>query len=183
MRRHLRAPATCSASRRRRRAFLKPPPGRLKSGWDVSREQPVRVPHLRHPTLQARQAPRYGDIDRGSNGCFGFRTCGLRGASSASRTGPTSTSASGAAATSDLVDQSAGLMVPASVHTATGAGLAQARAVVPTAQLIYMFWNTGDTTFLDQAVSPDSRATPCPPDAPGPGWAHRGLRGVPHRCS
>jgi predicted ester cyclase len=65
-----------------------------------------------------------------------------------------------------LVDHSAGLVVPASVHTATGADLAQARAVVHTAQLIYTFWNTGDTTFLDQAVSPDFRDNTLPTGRP-----------------
>jgi hypothetical protein len=44
-----------------------------------SHVQLVRVPHLRHPTLQIHQAPRYGDTDRGSNGCYGFRICGVRG--------------------------------------------------------------------------------------------------------
>jgi len=95
---------------------------------------------------------------------FALAACG--GASSASRTGPTSTSASAPAATSDLVDHSAGLVVPASVHTATGADLAHARAVVHTAQLIYTFWNTGDTTFLDQAVSPDFRDNTLPTGRP-----------------
>src|SRR5258708_20334539 len=85
-----------------------------------------------------------------------FALAGCGGASSASRTGPTSTSASAPAATSDLVDHSAGLVVPASVHTATGADLAHARAVVHTAQLIYTFWNTGVTTSLAHPVTPDS---------------------------
>jgi hypothetical protein len=31
------------------------------------------------PAHQAHQAPRYGDIDCGRSGCFGFRTCGVRG--------------------------------------------------------------------------------------------------------
>jgi predicted ester cyclase len=65
-----------------------------------------------------------------------------------------------------LVDHSAGLVVPASVHTATGADLAKARAVVHTAQLIYTFWNTGDTTFLDQAVNPDFRDNTLPAGRP-----------------
>jgi len=65
-----------------------------------------------------------------------------------------------------LVDHSAGLVVPASVHSATGADLAQARAVVHTAQLIYTFWNTGSTTFLDQAVSPDFRDNTLPTGRP-----------------
>jgi predicted ester cyclase len=65
-----------------------------------------------------------------------------------------------------LVDHSAGLVVPASVHTATGADLAQARTVVHTAQLIYTFWNTGDARFLDQAVSPDFRDNTLPTGRP-----------------
>jgi hypothetical protein len=46
------------------------------AGGSFSHEQLVRVPH---PTLQAHQASRYGDTDRGSNGCFGFHACGVRG--------------------------------------------------------------------------------------------------------
>src|SRR5258708_40148814 len=80
-----------------------------------------------------------------------FALAGCGGASSASRIGPTSTSASAPAAASDLVDHSAGLVVPASGHTATGAGLAQARAAAHTAHLIYTFWTTGDTTFRAHA--------------------------------
>src|SRR5258705_3759516 len=95
---------------------------------------------------------------------FTLAACG--GASSPSRTGPTSTSASAPAAISDLVDHSAGLVVPASVHTATGADLAKTRTVVHTAQLIYTFWNTGDTTFLDQAGSPDFRYNTLPTGRP-----------------
>jgi predicted ester cyclase len=89
--------------------------------------------------------------------------CG--GAPSASRTGPTSTSGSAPAAISDLVDHNADLVVPASVHTATGAYLAQARTV-HTAQLMYTFWNTGDATFLDQAVSPDLQDNTLPTGRP-----------------
>jgi hypothetical protein len=48
-------------------------------GGSFSHEQLVRVPHLPHPTLQAHQASRYGDTDRGSNGWFGFHACGVRG--------------------------------------------------------------------------------------------------------
>src|SRR3979411_214607 len=133
-------------------------------------EQLARIPQLRHPPLRALQAPRHGDINRGSNGCFGFRTCRVRGCFKCvahrtdedlgQRTGrrPSLGGPHAPAAASDLVDHSAGLVVPASVHTATGDDLAKARAVVHAAQLIYTFWNTGDTTFLDQAVSPDFRA-------------------------
>ncbi|MCW2629191.1 MAG: hypothetical protein JWR48_5913, partial [Mycobacterium sp.] len=95
-----------------------------------------------------------------------FALAGCGGASSASRIGPTSSSASAPAAASDLVDHSAGLVVPASVDTATGADLAQARAVVHTAQLLYTFWNTGDTTFLDQAISPGFQDNTLPPGRP-----------------
>src|SRR3981189_2770880 len=51
------------------------------AGGSFSHAPLVRVPHLRHPPLQVHQAPRYGDTDRGSNGCYGFRTCGVRGCS------------------------------------------------------------------------------------------------------
>ena len=49
---------------------------------------------------------------------------------------------------------------------AAGGDLAQARAIVHTAQLLYTFWNTGDTTFLDEAVTPNFRDNTLPAGRP-----------------
>ena len=83
---------------------------------------------------------------------FAVAACGH--APAPTGTAPTIISARTPATVPDLVDHSEGLVAPAAVHTAAGADLAQARAVVHTAQRLYTFWNTGDTTFLDQAISP-----------------------------
>src|SRR6266851_5279801 len=56
-------------------------------------------------------------------------------------------------AQAELVDNT-GLVVPAVVHVAPGADAAQAQRVVLTAQLLYTFWNTGDSSYLDRAVTP-----------------------------
>jgi hypothetical protein len=53
--------------------------------------------------------------------------------------------------------------------TYPSADLAQARAVVHSAQLLYTFWNTGDTTFVDQAIAPGFKDNTLPPGhAQGP---------------
>jgi predicted ester cyclase len=95
---------------------------------------------------------------------FAVAACGH--APARTGTAPTIISASTPATVPDLVDHSEGLVVPASVHTAAGADLAQARAVVHTAQLLYTFWNTGDTTFLDQAISPGFQDNTLPTGRP-----------------
>ena len=95
---------------------------------------------------------------------FALASCG--GAPSVASTAPVTTSSSSAATVSDFVDHTPGLVVPASVHTATSGDLAQARAMVQTAQLLYTFWNTGDTTFLDEAVTPDFRDNTLPAERP-----------------
>ncbi|MCU1657231.1 MAG: hypothetical protein JWO57_1887 [Pseudonocardiales bacterium] len=97
---------------------------------------------------------------------FAFAVAACGDAPARTDTGPTIISASTAATVPDLVDHSEGLVAPAAVHTAAGADLAQARAVVHTAQLLYTFWNTGDTTFLDQAVTPDFRDNTLPRGRP-----------------
>jgi predicted ester cyclase len=91
-------------------------------------------------------------------------SCGR--APSVASTAPVTTSSSSAATISDVVDHNAGLVVPASVHMAAGGDLAQARAIVHTAQLLYTFWNTGDTTFLDEAVTPNFRDNTLPAGRP-----------------
>ncbi len=97
---------------------------------------------------------------------FAFAVAACGHAPAPTGTAPTIISASTPATVPDLVDHSEGLVAPAAVHTAAGADLAQARAVVHTAQLLYTFWNTGDTTFLDQAVSPDFRDNTLPSGRP-----------------
>ena len=84
---------------------------------------------------------------------FAFAVAGCGDAPARTGAAPTVISASTTATAPDLVDHTEGLVAPAAVHTAAGADLAQARVVVHTAQLLYTFWNTGDTTFLDQAIS------------------------------
>ena len=78
-------------------------------------------------------------------------SCGR--APSVASTAPVTTSSSSAATVSDFVDHNAGLVVPASVHVAAGADLAQARAAVHTAQVLYTFWNT-----KERVVSPPPAA-------------------------
>jgi len=97
---------------------------------------------------------------------FAFAVAACGDAPAGTGTGPTIISASTPATVPDLVDHSEGLVAPAAVHTAAGADLAQARAVVHTAQLLYTFWNTGDTTFLDQAISPSFQDNTLPRGRP-----------------
>ncbi|SRR6266851_7149174 len=74
-------------------------------------------------------------------------------------------------AQAELVDNT-GLVVPAVVHVAPGADEAKAQRVVLTAQLLYTFWNTGDSSYLDRAVTPFFRDNTLPigrpqgPDGP-----------------
>jgi predicted ester cyclase len=95
---------------------------------------------------------------------FALAACGR--APSAASGAPSSTSASAPATNTDLVDHSDGLVLPVSVHTPAGADLAQARTVVHTAQVLYTFWTTGDTTFLDQAITADFQDNTRPPERP-----------------
>jgi predicted ester cyclase len=112
-----------------------------------------------------RQIPRRGAAALITIACaFAVASCG--GVPSAAGTEPLTTSSSTAAAISDFVDRNAGLVVPVSVHIAAGADLAQARAVVQTAQLLYTFWKTGDTTFLDEAVTADFQDNTLPAGRP-----------------
>jgi len=97
---------------------------------------------------------------------FAFAVAACGHAPAPTGTAPTIISASTPATVPDLVDHSEGLVAPAAVHIAAGADLAPARAVVHTAQLLYTFWNTGDTTFLDQAISPGFQDNTLPPGRP-----------------
>jgi predicted ester cyclase len=95
---------------------------------------------------------------------FALAACSF--APGAPSTAPSNTSASAPATISDFVDHSDGLVLPVSVHTPAGADLGQARSVVHTAQVLYTFWTTGDTTFLDEVVAPDFRDNTLPPGRP-----------------
>ncbi|MDT7639882.1 MAG: hypothetical protein QOC83_4170, partial [Pseudonocardiales bacterium] len=81
---------------------------------------------------------------------FALTACGS--APSAPSAGPPNSSTSEPANDLDLVDRTPGLVVPTAIHVAAGADPAQARTVVHAAQVLYTFWNTGDTKYLDQAV-------------------------------
>jgi predicted ester cyclase len=113
------------------------------------------VPHTFDEPIRG-QAPRRRAAALIAVGCaavtFALASCG--GAPTVASTASLTTSSGTADTISDVVDHKAGLVVPASVHIAAGADLAQARVVVQTAQVLYTFWNTGDTTFLDEAVTP-----------------------------
>jgi predicted ester cyclase len=109
---------------------------------------------------------------------FALTACGS--APSAPSAGPPNSSASAPANDLDLVDHTPGLVVPTAIHVAAGADPAQARNVVHAAQVLYTFWNTGDTKYLDQAVTPDFRDNTLPPGRPqgptGPRVASAGFR-------
>jgi predicted ester cyclase len=109
---------------------------------------------------------------------FALSACGS--APSAPSAGPGSTQASAPANDSALVEHTPGLVVPGAVHVAAGADPRQARTVVRTSQVLYTFWNTGDTSYLDQAVTPDFRDNTLPPGRPqgptGPRVASAGFR-------
>jgi predicted ester cyclase len=62
--------------------------------------------------------------------------------------------ASSTPAGADLVDRTDGLVAPAELHVAPGTDVAEVRGVIHTAQLLYTFWNTGDSSYLDQAIVP-----------------------------
>jgi predicted ester cyclase len=90
---------------------------------------------------------------------------------------PTSTRSLSAA---DLVDTADGLVVPGKVHVDPAADPAQAKKVVHAAQVLYTFWNTGKTSYLDQAIEPSFRDNTLPPGRPqgpnGPRVASAGFR-------
>jgi predicted ester cyclase len=106
---------------------------------------------------------------------FALSACG-----SAPSAGAQNTSASAPVNDSDLADHTPGLVVPGAVHVAPGTDPRQARTVVHTAQVLYTFWNTGDTKYLDQALTPDFRDNTLPPGRPqgptGPRIASAGFR-------
>lgn len=59
-----------------------------------------------------------------------------------------------AAAPSTLVDTSAHLVRPTTVHVGDATDVAANRHMVHLAQRLYTFWNTGDATYLDNTVAP-----------------------------
>jgi predicted ester cyclase len=106
---------------------------------------------------------------------FALTACG-----SAPSAGPRNAQASAPANDLDLVDHTPGLIIPTAVHVAPGTDPRQARDVVHAAQVLYAFWNTGDTSYLDQAITPDFRDNTLPPGRPqgpaGPRVASAGFR-------
>lgn len=66
----------------------------------------------------------------------------------------------------DLVDRGNNLVLPSAVHTDPHADPAEARRTVHTAQVLYTFWNTGNPTYLDQAVAPSFRDNTLPGGRP-----------------
>jgi len=114
---------------------------------------------------------------------FALSACAGTPSAPSAPAGSPSTAASAASAPAndlDLVDHTPGLVVPGAVHVAAGADMQQARAVVHTSQVLYTFWNTGDTSYLDQAVTSDFRDNTLPPGRPqgptGPRVASAGFR-------
>ncbi len=54
----------------------------------------------------------------------------------------------------DLVDRTDGLVIPMAVHSASGADHEHAQRVIRVAQFLYTFWITGDSRYLDRAITP-----------------------------
>ncbi|WP_330180094.1 ester cyclase [Nocardia sp. NBC_01503] len=80
----------------------------------------------------------------------------------------------------DPVDRSGRLLIPQAVHIDGGLGAEQAERQVRVAQLLYTFWNTGDTGYLDRAIAPTFRDNTLPPGRPqgptGPATASKSFR-------
>ncbi|MBJ7290629.1 ester cyclase, partial [Williamsia sp.] len=64
-----------------------------------------------------------------------------------------------------LIDRTPGLVRPAAVHVPS-TDTDRERAIVGVAQRLYTFWNTGDTGYLDAAVSPGFRDNTLPSGRP-----------------
>ncbi|MEV4123984.1 ester cyclase [Nocardia sp. NPDC049707] len=80
----------------------------------------------------------------------------------------------------DPVDRSGDLVVPGAVHIDGGLDVDQAAREVHVAQLLYTFWNTGNTDYLDRAITPSFRDNTLPPGRPqgptGPAAASKVFR-------
>ncbi|GGO92066.1 ester cyclase [Wenjunlia tyrosinilytica] len=79
-----------------------------------------------------------------------------------------------------LVDHSPGVVQPKSLTVDRSIGEHRARRTVRAAQYFDTFWNTGDKTYLDRAISPDFTDLTLPPGRPqgpeGPVFASRAFR-------
>lgn len=64
-----------------------------------------------------------------------------------------------------LIDRTPGLVRPASVHVSSTDDERE-RTMVHVAQQLYTFWNSGDTRYLDTAVSPGFRDNTLPSGRP-----------------
>ncbi|MEC3953187.1 ester cyclase [Nocardia sp. CDC153] len=72
--------------------------------------------------------------------------------------------------TTDPVDRSGDLVIPQAVHIDGGLSPEQAEREVHLAQVLYTFWNTGNTDYLDRAIAPSFHDNTLPPGRPqGPG--------------
>ncbi|MVU82895.1 ester cyclase [Nocardia sp. ET3-3] len=80
----------------------------------------------------------------------------------------------------DPVDRSGDLVVPLAVHVDGGLGTDRAAREVHVAQLLYTFWNTGNTDYLDRAITPSFRDNTLPAGRPqgptGPAVASKAFR-------
>lgn len=80
----------------------------------------------------------------------------------------------------DPVDRSGDLVIPQAVHIDGGLSADQAAREVHLAQLLYTFWNTGNTDYLDRAIAPSFRDNTLPPGRPqgpsGPATASKNFR-------
>jgi predicted ester cyclase len=79
-----------------------------------------------------------------------------------------------------LSDRTGGLVEPGTVHVDPHADRARTRQVVHTAQLLYTFWNTGKTGYLDRAITGSFHDNTLPSGRPqgpsGPKAASQGFR-------
>ncbi len=66
----------------------------------------------------------------------------------------------------DLIDPSPALIRPVSLTVDGGLEKQRARHMVRIGQLLYTFWHTGDTRWLDEAVDPSFTDNTLPPGRP-----------------
>ncbi|MTE13488.1 ester cyclase [Nocardia aurantiaca] len=80
----------------------------------------------------------------------------------------------------NLIDRSPGLVQPQALTVDRSIGEKRAAQEVQLAQQLYTFWNTGQQTYLDAAVSPQFRDNTLPTGRPqgptGPAFASKNFR-------
>lgn len=90
-----------------------------------------------------------------------------------------SSSSHGAPNPADAVSHEAGLIQPGTVHLGNST-IAEAKPIVLRAQQLYTFWNTGNTSWLNQAVDPSFKDRTLPTGRPqgpnGPVFASKQFR-------